>query len=43
MGVGTPLDLVEGVAMGVDMFDCVMPSENATKWLFIYINWGRRN
>mgnify|MGYP001196145769 FL=1 len=29
MGVGTPLDLVEGVAMGVDMFDCVMPSRNA--------------
>ena len=29
MGVGTPLDLVEGVALGVDMFDCVMPSRNA--------------
>ena len=29
MGVGTPIDLVEGVAMGVDMFDCVMPSRNA--------------
>ena len=29
MGVGTPLDLVEGVTMGVDMFDCVMPSRNA--------------
>ena len=29
MGVGTPLDLVEGVASGVDMFDCVMPSRNA--------------
>jgi queuine tRNA-ribosyltransferase len=29
MGVGTPLDLIEGVAMGVDMFDCVMPSRNA--------------
>ena len=29
MGVGTPLDLVEGIAMGVDMFDCVMPSRNA--------------
>ena len=28
MGVGTPLDLVEGVASGVDMFDCVMPSRN---------------
>ena len=29
MGVGTPSDLVEGVAAGVDMFDCVMPSRNA--------------
>ncbi len=29
MGVGTPLDIVEGVASGVDMFDCVMPSRNA--------------
>ena len=29
MGVGTPSDLVEGVACGVDMFDCVMPSRNA--------------
>lgn len=29
MGVGTPGDLVRGVAAGVDMFDCVMPSRNA--------------
>jgi queuine tRNA-ribosyltransferase len=29
MGVGTPEDLVEGVAHGVDMFDCVMPTRNA--------------
>jgi queuine tRNA-ribosyltransferase len=29
MGVGTPEDLVEGVAKGVDMFDCVMPTRNA--------------
>jgi queuine tRNA-ribosyltransferase len=29
MGVGTPLDLVECVARGVDMFDCVMPTRNA--------------
>jgi len=29
MGVGTPLDLVESVARGVDMFDCVMPTRNA--------------
>jgi queuine tRNA-ribosyltransferase len=29
MGVGTPEDLVDGVAAGVDMFDCVMPTRNA--------------
>ena len=29
MGVGTPEDIVEGVAQGVDMFDCVMPTRNA--------------
>jgi queuine tRNA-ribosyltransferase len=29
LGVGTPEDLVEGVAAGVDMFDCVMPTRNA--------------
>ncbi len=28
MGVGTPEDLIEGVARGVDMFDCVMPTRN---------------
>jgi queuine tRNA-ribosyltransferase len=35
MGVGTPEDLVEGVASGIDMFDCVLPSRNARNgWLF---------
>lgn len=29
MGVGTPSNIIEGVARGVDMFDCVMPSRNA--------------
>ena len=29
MGVGTPEDLVRAVAMGVDMFDCVLPTRNA--------------
>lgn len=29
MGVGTPQNLVEGVARGIDLFDCVMPSRNA--------------
>ena len=28
MGVGTPLDLIEAVARGVDMFDCVMPTRS---------------
>lgn len=35
MGVGTPEDLVVGVANGIDMFDCVMPTRNARNgWLF---------
>jgi queuine tRNA-ribosyltransferase len=35
MGVGTPEDLVESVANGIDMFDCVMPTRNARNgWLF---------
>jgi len=35
MGVGTPADLVECVALGVDMFDCVMPTRHARNgWLF---------
>lgn len=35
MGMGTPEDLVAGVAHGVDMFDCVMPTRNARNgWLF---------
>jgi queuine tRNA-ribosyltransferase len=29
MGVGTPEDIIEGVVLGVDMFDCVMPTRNA--------------
>lgn len=28
MGVGTPLDLIEGVSRGIDMFDCIMPTRN---------------
>jgi queuine tRNA-ribosyltransferase len=28
MGVGRPIDLLEGIAQGVDMFDCVMPTRN---------------
>lgn len=29
MGVGTPANILEGIALGVDMFDCVLPSRNA--------------
>lgn len=29
MGVGTPVNILEGIARGVDMFDCVMPTRNA--------------
>ena len=28
MGVGTPDDLIEAVARGIDMFDCVLPTRN---------------
>ena len=35
MGVGTPEDLILGVSLGIDMFDCVMPTRNARNgWLF---------
>lgn len=29
MGVGTPWNILEGIALGIDMFDCVMPTRNA--------------
>jgi queuine tRNA-ribosyltransferase len=29
MGVGTPVNILEGIAAGIDMFDCVLPSRNA--------------
>jgi queuine tRNA-ribosyltransferase len=35
MGVGTPADIVDAVASGIDMFDCVMPTRNARNgWIF---------
>ena len=40
MGVGTPEDLVEGVAQGVDMFDCVMPTRNARNGM-LFTSQGR--
>ncbi|MFN7571549.1 MAG: tRNA guanosine(34) transglycosylase Tgt [Betaproteobacteria bacterium] len=39
MGVGTPEDLLDGIAAGIDMFDCVLPTRNARNgWLFT--RWG---
>jgi len=35
MGVGTPEDLIEAISVGIDMFDCVLPTRNARNgWLF---------
>lgn len=42
MGVGTPLDLIESVSMGIDMFDCVMPTRNARNGT-IFTSLGRVN
>lgn len=28
MGVGTPINLLEGIERGIDMFDCIMPTRN---------------
>lgn len=42
MGVGTPLDLLEGVSAGVDMFDCVLPSRNARNGT-LYTSQGKIN
>ncbi|MEZ4849906.1 MAG: tRNA guanosine(34) transglycosylase Tgt [Bacteroidia bacterium] len=42
MGVGTPVNLLECIALGVDMFDCVLPTRNARHGL-IYTRHGIRN
>lgn len=42
MGVGTPDDLLEGIARGVDMFDCVMPTRNARHGT-IFTKYGKIN
>ena len=42
MGVGTPLDLLESVARGVDMFDCVMPTRSGRHGL-AFTHGGRVN
>jgi len=38
MGVGRPIDLLEGIARGVDMFDCVMPTRNGRNALAFTAN-----
>ena len=40
MGVGTPENLLEGVARGCDMFDCVMPTRNARNGV-LFTNFGK--
>ena len=39
MGVGTPVNLLENIALGIDMFDCVLPTRNARHGL-IYTQQG---
>jgi queuine tRNA-ribosyltransferase len=38
MGVGTPINLLENIALGVDMFDCVMPTRNARNGMLFTSN-----
>jgi len=38
MGVGTPINLLENISLGVDMFDCVMPSRNARNGMLFTID-----
>ncbi len=38
MGVGTPVNLLENIALGVDMFDCVMPTRNARNGMLFTSN-----
>ncbi|GAB5407819.1 MAG: tRNA guanosine(34) transglycosylase Tgt [Balneolaceae bacterium] len=42
MGVGTPANLIECVARGIDMFDCVMPTRNARNGM-VFTRHGRVN
>jgi queuine tRNA-ribosyltransferase len=42
MGVGTPANLLEGIARGVDMFDCVMPTRNGRNGM-LFTNRGMIN
>lgn len=42
MGVGTPANILEGVARGIDFFDCVYPSRNGRHG-HVYTNEGKLN
>ena len=42
MGVGTPFDIINGIAAGVDMFDCVLPTRNARNGT-LYTSLGKVN
>ena len=42
MGVGTPLDIIESIAVGIDMFDCVMPTRNGRNGT-LFTSYGRVN
>jgi queuine tRNA-ribosyltransferase len=42
MGVGTPVDILAGIAAGIDMFDCVMPTRNARNGS-LFVHDGRIN
>ena len=38
MGVGTPVNILENIALGIDMFDCVMPTRNARNGMLFTAN-----
>jgi queuine tRNA-ribosyltransferase len=38
MGVGTPINILENIALGIDMFDCVMPTRNARNGMLFTTN-----
>lgn len=38
MGVGTPINLLENISLGIDMFDCVMPTRNARNGMIFTAN-----
>lgn len=42
MGVGTPFDIINGIAAGLDMFDCVLPTRNARNGT-LYTSHGKVN